>query len=124
MDTPPLDVNHPDTGCAALTASLKHKAIIDVNHPDTGGAALTRTLEALLEGALATKLINCPDDGIFCLISVAQRLAINTQGKGREEEALHLVQQTLASLEDAHIASIRKGEIIGKSRGGFERKCG
>lgn len=91
-------------------------------HPSDGGcAALQLSLEALLEGALSTRLIRTTDEGVFCLLSVAQRFAMNSNGVGREEEALHIVQQSLASLEDRTLIGIRDGSIRGRSRGGFER---
>ena len=95
---------------------------LDLNHPDAGYAALTLALEAVAEGALATGLAREPQDVIFCLLSVAQQVSLNSEGRGREAEALQIVQQTLANLEDAKLTNIREGRITGRSRGEFDRR--
>ena len=98
------------------------KAPLDPNHPDLGHVALTLALNALAEGALETGLVRHPKDVIFSLLSAAQDFSLRTEGNGNEERALHVVQQTLASLEDAKLTAIREGRITGSSRGGFDRR--
>lgn len=76
---------------------------------------------SMLHGAHERKVLGSRDQAIMCCVTAAISFAINTGGRGGEEQAIHKVQEILDDLKASYSMAVVEGYCKGGTAGGFDR---
>ena len=82
---------------------------------------MSLAIVSMLHGAHERKVLGNRDQAIMCCVTAAISFAINTGGRGGEENAILKVQEIFDDLKASYSMAVVDGYCKGGTAGGFDR---